>query len=81
MREFEDRKKRRESLIIRDVKGASDKELSQTFISLSQNHNLINSNVTPDSIYCINRESGMFRVSISDSHVRRDISVLNYSKE
>ena len=71
MREFEERKKRRESLIIRGVRGASDEEFSQTLITLSQT--LINSNVTPDKIYCINRESGMFRVSIRDSDVRRDI--------
>ena len=71
MREFDEKKKRRESLIIRGLRGASDEEFSQTFISLSQT--LINFDVTPDKIYCINRESGMFRVSISDSNVRRDI--------
>ena len=73
MREFEERKKRRESLIVRGVRGASDEAFLQTFANLSQS--LINSNITPDNIYCINRESGMFRVSIKDINIRRDILI------
>ena len=71
MREFEERKKRRESLIIRGVRGNSDIEFSQVFTNICQS--LVNSNVTPDSIYCVNRESGMFRVAIRDNNLRKDI--------
>ena len=51
MKGFEERKKRRNSLTIRGVRGASDEEFSHICINLSQT--LINSNVTPDNIHCI----------------------------
>ena len=71
MREFEERKKRREALIVRGVRGNSDIEFTQMFTNLCQT--LVNANVTPDSIYCVNRESGMFRVAIRDNNLRKDI--------
>ena len=71
MREFDERKKSRASIIIRGVKTSTD--------SLFVDATLNSRDITPINVYCIIRDSGMYRATIldndiSDSKKFKDIS-------
>ena len=69
--EFEERKKRRESLIIRGSGAQSNAQLSGIFEDISSE--LVGTRVTPDEIHCINSENSLYRVKLVNSRVRMNI--------
>ena len=71
MREFDERKKRRDSIIVKGVKTATDSLFVDAFSNISRT--LIGRDVTASNVYCINRDTGMYRVTILDSDARRNI--------
>ena len=71
MREFDERRKRRESIIVKGVRTTTDPLFVNAFTDISRA--LINRTVTPENVYCINRDTGMYRVTVSDNEVRRNI--------
>ena len=71
MREFDERRKRRESIIVKGFRTTTDPLFVNAFTDISRA--LINRTVTPENVYCINRDTGMYRVTVSDNEVRRNI--------
>ena len=69
--EFEDRKKRRESLIVKGLSCSSDSEFSSKFTAMTQT--LTNTAITPDSVYCIDQGRAMYRVKINSFDSRKQI--------
>ena len=72
-REYEERKKRRESLIVRGIVAANDSEFSRKFGGVSSA--IVGNNVVPESIVCINRQNHLYRIKIADDEVRRNILI------
>ena len=75
--EFEERKKRRASVVIRGTKAKTVNELRSVFSNLCTN--LTGSPYDPDDVHCINRDTGMFRVKVADLSVRDEL-ILNAPK-
>ena len=69
--EFEDRKKRRESLIVKGLSCSSDSEFSSKFTAMTQT--LTNTTISPDSVYCIDQGRAMYRVKINSFDSRKQI--------
>ena len=66
--EFEERRKRCESLIVRGSGANSNAEFSQFFAGLSEV--LVGSNVVPDEVVCINTENSLYRIKINNGPLR-----------
>ena len=71
LREFDERKKRRDSLIFKGAKSRNNTEFSNTFAEICSQ--ITGSSSDPDEVYCINSQSGMYRVKVRDESVRRSI--------
>ena len=75
--EFEDRKKRKDCLIVRGVQIQSTDELTDVFQNIAEE--LINERVTPINLHCINQDKRIYRVTIPDRTKR--ISILQNAKK
>ena len=75
--EFEERKKRKDSLIVRGIVASNDDEFRAIFGRVS---NIVMDTVLqPDNVYRIPSQSNMFRIKITDTEARRKI-LLNAKK-
>ena len=70
-REFEERKKRADSLIVRGLAGLTDAQFKTKFRDISRD--LVGSCVDFSDVYCINREKGLFRVRTKDRKMRQTV--------
>ena len=77
LREFEERKKRVNSLIVRGIDGPSDNDFAGKFgeVCLS----LIGSRPEFNDIYCINRDRKLYRITIMDRE--KKIALLSNAKD
>ena len=73
MREFEERQKRRDSVVVRGVRSGSDQEFTQTFGNVVSTILDRRTTIDPSNVYCINREHCIYRVKISNRDTRSDI--------
>ena len=73
MREFEERQKRRDSVVVRGIRGGSDQEFSQAFGNVASSILDRRVMIDPSNVYCINRENCLYRVKISNRDTRSDI--------
>ena len=71
LREFNEMNKRRDSIIVRGSKAKNDQEIKAAFARISRV--LVGSEVCPDEVYCINRQSCMYRVTIKQRDVRQKL--------
>ena len=69
--EFDERKKRKESVIVRGIVAANEAEFSTIFGRISSV--ILGRSVVPDNIVCINHQANLYRIKISDSDTRRNI--------
>ena len=69
--EFEERRKRRDSLIIRGSGAQNIVGFTEFFADVSEA--LTGQRVVPDETYCVNQERSLYRVKISDFKVRSNI--------
>ena len=69
--EFEERRKRKESLIVRGTGSGPTTEFQQHFSALSSA--LTGAPVPVDDVYCISAERSMFRIKIRDSSMRSNL--------
>ena len=69
--EYEERKKRKESVIVRGIVAANETEFTTIFgrISLAISGRCIQ----PDQVVCINHQSNLYRIKIADHDTRRSI--------
>ena len=70
-REFEERKKRVSSLIVRGFSDITDADFRRKFSDVCQT--LINSNPSLTSVVCINRGRGMFRVNVPCRTIKQQL--------
>ena len=71
MREYEDRKRRRDCIIVRSSSARSQAEFVGEFSSVSQF--LVGSPIPAESVHCINADTGMFRAKISNQESRKKL--------
>ena len=69
LREFDERKKRRDSLIVRGVDVASETEFVTLFGRVS--NVLTGNSLRPEAVHCINPEVGLYRVKVPDFKARK----------
>ena len=77
LREFDEQKKRRCSLIVKGIQATTDDQFVPVFQNVSQV--LTGTAVTPDEVYCINRENKIYRVKVLDFAARK--ALVEKSKE
>ena len=66
--EFEDRKKRKDSIVIRGIQADNNSQFSGTFEQVAEK--IIGDKVTPDTVHCIDRDRNIFRADIRDRNKR-----------
>ena len=71
--EFDERKKRKESIVVRGIVAANEAEFSKIFGRISSV--ILGKSVAPDSVVCINHQANLYRIKISDNETRRNISI------
>ena len=69
--EFEERRKRRESLIVRGSEVQTVAGFTEFFAGVSEA--LTGERVVPDQIFCVNQQSSLYRVKINDYRTRSNI--------
>ena len=69
--EYDERKKRRESIIVRGIAAANETEFITTFDKISLA--ILGRSVQPDNIVCINHQTNLYRIKIVDNDTRRSI--------
>ena len=72
-REYEERKKRIDSVIVRGTSAGSDNEFVSVFGRIATKVLDRNVAITSSEVHCIKRDSCLYRVKISDPDVRREI--------
>ena len=68
MREFDERNKRRDSIIVKGSRAKTDPEIKTVVSRLG--HLLLDSEVTTTDVYCVNKQSSMWRVTIKSREAR-----------
>ena len=69
--EFEERKKRRESMIVRGIVASNEDEFRSIFGRVTTA--IIGSNCQPDNVISVNQQANMFRIKLSDGEARKNI--------
>ena len=69
LREFNEIDKRKESIIVRGSKARNDDEFKSVFAQVSRV--LTGSEICPDQVYCINRQTCMYRATIKQRDLRQ----------
>ena len=75
--EFEDRKKRKDSIIVKGIQAADNLQFSSTFKLVSEK--IIGEKLTPENIHCIDQNKSIFRADIPNRELR--IRVLQGAKK
>ena len=73
MREFEERKKRRDCIIVRGSTSTTEAEFRTEFSGATQH--VLGNPVTPGSVQCINPDRGMYRVRVTNLQLRDRVLV------
>ena len=73
MREFEERKKRRDCIIVRGSAASTEAEFRSEFSGVTQQ--ILGNPVNPTSVQCINPDRGMYRVRIANVQLRDSVLV------
>ena len=71
--EFDERKKRKESVIVRGIEAANEAEFITIFGRISSV--VLGRSIAPDNVVCINHQANLYRIKISDSETRRNILI------
>ena len=69
--EFEERKKRKESMIVRGIIASNEDEFRAIFGRVTTV--IIGSNCQPDSVVSVNQQTNMFRIKVSDADLRKNM--------
>ena len=69
--EFEERKKRKESMIVRGIIASNEDEFRTIFGRVTTA--IIGSNCQPDNVVSVNQQANMFRIKLSDGEARKNI--------
>ena len=75
--EFEERKRRKDSLIIKDTDVRSENAFRTKFAEISTF--VTGAAIVPDEVYCINSDNSLYRVSVLDKIKRLNLLQLNNS--
>ena len=73
MREFEERKKRRECIIVRGSAATAEAKFRTEFSGFTQQ--ILSNPVTPRSVQCIKSDRGTYRVKIANVQLRDSVLV------
>ena len=71
MHEFDERKKRKESLIVKGITASNSQEFTHIFNIVSRT--IVDKVVTPDNIFKIPNQTNMFRIKIQNEELRKEI--------
>ena len=71
MREFEERQRRRESVIVRGLEANTNEEVGHMFGNITTM--LIGRRVPAESLYCIDRSKCLYRLKVNDKDTRTDL--------
>ena len=73
IREYEERKKRKDSLIVRGTSAKSDAEFAGIFSNIATR--VLDKRViaSVSDVYCIKKDTSLYRINVSDSAIRQEI--------
>ena len=71
VRELMERDKRKESVIVRGISCAGEREFREKFAQVTGA--VIGRSINPDSFFCIDQSKNLYRISILDSNLRKNL--------